>query len=333
MCYNVLVRNKVLFLLALIFVTDASGAEYGAITRAAKSFLTPQQFPTVFNDASFATRMQVLAEGYDDFDTEYDENGRCISGCAYKGITIETERQMQERARQELQALVETEELQQQPQQQQQSQQSLSVVTTPVSPGMFGPPVGGAVKVSSDFGERRPPKTQGNKQGSRYHKGVDIKALTGTSLYAAADGRVVEARYSSSYGNVVKIEHNFSESAKKAMTVYAHMNTLDVKKGDVVKKGQKIGTAGNTGNSGAAHLHYELRFDGVHVDPLGATVKPVMSNNRAAGNAHVTRGKNYLGGSYCFKRGISSTRLAPYVGNDSGLRENFPDCTGWCTSY
>ena len=195
----------------------------------------------------------------------------------------------------------------------------------------LGPPVRGAIKVGSDFGERRPPSTKGGNKGSRYHRGVDIKATTGTALYAAADGNVNQAYFSKTGGNTVVIAHPFSGTDKVVETVYMHMDRIDVKAGQKVSKGQQIGTAGNTGNSGGAHLHYAVRFDGVNVDPLGSRIKPVIDKGQQI--AASTKGTNYLGESYCIKPGISSTRLRPYQGNDAALRQNFPQCTGWCKNY
>ena len=98
-----------------------------------------------------------------------------------------------------------------------------------------------------------------------------------------------------------------------------------------MQKGQKLGAAGNTGNSGGAHLHYSVRFDGVNVDPLGSKIKPVIDTQAALAGS--TSGTNYLGAPYCIKSGISSTRLRSLQGNDAALRENFPQCTGWCKPY
>ena len=66
----------------------------------------------------------------------------------------------------------------------------------------------------------------------------------------------------------------------------------------------------------------------MRVDPLGSNIKPMLDSGATA--AAATRGTNYLGSDYCFKSGITSKRLAPYKGNDAGLRENFPGCRGWC---
>lgn len=76
---------------AAVVFNSASVADDGAIVRAAKSFLTPQKFPATFSDASFVERMDVLAQGYEPWESEYDSSGRCIRGCAYYGMTIEEE--------------------------------------------------------------------------------------------------------------------------------------------------------------------------------------------------------------------------------------------------
>ena len=67
------------------------------MVQAAKSLLTKQQYPTVFADLSFADRMEILAEDYESLGTEFDENGVCVRGCAYQGITIEEDLERMER--------------------------------------------------------------------------------------------------------------------------------------------------------------------------------------------------------------------------------------------
>ena len=333
----------------------------GVTTCNAAGLLKAESFPGTFQDLSFQSRLAVLAEGYDGIGVEYDENGRCISGCAYSGITLAEEEQLIQLASSELQqVIIQEEQYQAQVQgpikpetslqpsqpvlQPDSTPQSVAPVKSkPVKPvqshqpvkklvqkAFFRPPVANDVKIGSDFGERRQPKTS-NGKGSKYHRGIDVKATTGTPLYAAADGVVVEAGKSAGYGNVVKIQHSFSGTDKKAMTVYAHLSKINVKKGQLVSQGQLIGAAGNTGNSGGAHLHYELRFNDIKVDPLGAYVAPIVDSDATA--AASTRGTNYIGADYCFKSGISSKRLQPYVGNNQALQEKFPGCTGWCASY
>ena len=65
------------------------------------------------------------------------------------------------------------------------------------------------------------------------------------------------------YGNEVVIDHGFGYKTR-----YAHMQNIDVKKGDVVSRGQQIGTVGNTGSSTGPHLHYEVIYRGKQIDPM-----------------------------------------------------------------
>lgn len=94
-------------------------------------------------------------------------------------------------------------------------------------------------------------------QGIHGNNGVDIAALTGTPVLAAADGQVIVARssgYNGGYGDMVIIKHNGN-----IQTVYAHLNSVGVSTGQYVSKGQTIGTVGNTGRSTGPHLHFEVR--------------------------------------------------------------------------
>ncbi|CUN10273.1 MULTISPECIES: peptidoglycan DD-metalloendopeptidase family protein [Turicibacter] len=86
------------------------------------------------------------------------------------------------------------------------------------------------------------------------HYAIDISASTGQSVYAADNGVVVSASYNAAYGNVILINHK-----NGYYTRYAHLNSMNVKAGDIVEAGQLIGGAGNTGNSTGTHLHFEIR--------------------------------------------------------------------------
>jgi murein DD-endopeptidase MepM/ murein hydrolase activator NlpD len=86
------------------------------------------------------------------------------------------------------------------------------------------------------------------------HYGIDINDRLNGEIYAADNGTVVTATYSSGYGNHVIINHN-----NGMWTLYAHMNTLNVREGEVVTKGQVIGGMGTTGFSTGVHLHFEIR--------------------------------------------------------------------------
>ncbi len=85
------------FIVGMCMVSGAVAGPDGAMVRAAKSFLTPQKFPSTFNDLSFSERVNTLATGYEPWETEYDSSGRCVRGCAYAGMTIEDELKMMQR--------------------------------------------------------------------------------------------------------------------------------------------------------------------------------------------------------------------------------------------
>ena len=113
-------------------------------------------------------------------------------------------------------------------------------------------------RLSSGYGMRNHPVLGGR----RGHKGVDLAAPTGTPVYATADGVVRKADWFSSYGKYISIEHGAS-----LQTRFAHLSDMVVSAGDKVKKGDLIGYVGSTGRSTGPHLHYEVRVDGVAVDP------------------------------------------------------------------
>jgi murein DD-endopeptidase MepM/ murein hydrolase activator NlpD len=107
-------------------------------------------------------------------------------------------------------------------------------------------------KVNSSFGMRSDPKT-GKK---RFHQGIDLKAEEGAPVYATADG-IVEfagADKASGFGTLLVIVHNFGFK-----TYYAHLNSVAVKPGDFVGKGQQVAESGSTGRTTGPNLHYEVR--------------------------------------------------------------------------
>ncbi len=114
-------------------------------------------------------------------------------------------------------------------------------------------------RVSSSFNPNRLHPIYKTK---RPHRGTDYAAPRGTPVYAAGDGRIVEAGYTPSNGNYVFIQH--CEGFK---THYLHLNKKRVKRGDRVTQGQVIGTVGSTGAATGPHLHYEFLVNGVHRNP------------------------------------------------------------------
>ncbi len=115
-------------------------------------------------------------------------------------------------------------------------------------------------RISSAFGDRSSP-TEG---ASTNHKGIDIPAPPGSSIVAAADGKVVISTYSYSAGNYIMIDHGGGLT-----TVYMHCSQLLVKEGETVKQGQTIAKVGSTGYSTGPHLHFGVRSGGSYVNPSG----------------------------------------------------------------
>jgi murein DD-endopeptidase MepM/ murein hydrolase activator NlpD len=97
----------------------------------------------------------------------------------------------------------------------------------------------------------------------RAHLGVDYGAPTGTPVRTIGDGIVKFAGVQNGFGNVVMVDHGRNE-----MTVYAHLSRFDVRQGQSVAQGQRIGAVGATGWATGPHLHFEFRVNGVHQDPL-----------------------------------------------------------------
>lgn len=119
-------------------------------------------------------------------------------------------------------------------------------------------PLAGA-RLSSGYGMRNHPVLRQRRR----HNGVDLAAPTGTPVYATADGLVGRADWFSSYGLYISIDHGADLETR-----YAHLSRLAVAAGERVQKGDLIGYVGSTGRSTGPHLHYEVRVDGVAVNPI-----------------------------------------------------------------
>jgi murein DD-endopeptidase MepM/ murein hydrolase activator NlpD len=122
---------------------------------------------------------------------------------------------------------------------------------TGVSDSGFIWPVNGAVV--SGFGMR----------WGRLHEGIDITAPTGTPIWAAAAGTVIHAGWLGGYGNLVVVDHG-----NGLATAYAHASAILVAVGQEVAQGETLALIGSTGNSSGPHLHFEVRVNGIAVDPL-----------------------------------------------------------------
>lgn len=113
--------------------------------------------------------------------------------------------------------------------------------------------------IASGFGHRSDPFTG----EIEWHQGLDITANPGTPVRSTADGVVLDAASSPTYGKVVAVSHGFG-----AVTRYAHLSRIDVRRGQRLRRGQVVGLVGNTGRSRSPHLHYEVWLDGRAQNPL-----------------------------------------------------------------
>lgn len=129
------------------------------------------------------------------------------------------------------------------------------------------------VQLTSPFGARWHPI----RQAIVVHEGVDLAGPAGQSVYATGDGVVESTEINfSGYGNVIVIDHGFGYKTR-----YAHLKEIKVTAGQVVIRGDRIGTLGNSGLSTGPHLHYEVLYRGEHVNPwnfLNPDVSPEEYN-------------------------------------------------------
>ena len=114
-------------------------------------------------------------------------------------------------------------------------------------------------RVTSGFAMRLHPILQRMRQ----HNGVDYAAPVGTPVRSVADGQVEFAGTQNGYGKVIEVRHG-----KDRTTLYAHLSSIAVAKGQRIEQGQFLGAVGMTGMTTGPHLHFEFRVNGVHQDPL-----------------------------------------------------------------
>lgn len=118
------------------------------------------------------------------------------------------------------------------------------------------PVIGGSL--GSLFGWRIDPITG----VSALHTGLDFPSEPGTPIMSAAGGVVVVQEFHPQYGNMIEVDHG-----NNLITRYAHASRVFVKKGDLIRRGQKIAEVGNTGRSTGPHLHFEVLVQGIPQDP------------------------------------------------------------------
>ncbi|MEM1196941.1 MAG: M23 family metallopeptidase [Pseudomonadota bacterium] len=141
------------------------------------------------------------------------------------------------------------------------------------------------IRVTSNYGMRIHPILRRRKQ----HNGVDLGAPTGTPVYATADGEVSRADRSRTYGLVIYLDHGGD-----LQTRYAHLSKLLVADGQIVRKGDLIGHVGSTGRSKGPHLHYEVRVDGVAVNPIPYMNEGIETEKTNADRLAQSSGRTYL---------------------------------------
>ena len=115
-------------------------------------------------------------------------------------------------------------------------------------------------RLSSGFGQRIDPIYKIKKM----HSGIDFSAPKGTPIYATGAGVVKEVAYKrAGYGKMIRIDHGYGYE-----TLYAHLSKFNVKKGQSLTRGDQIGFVGNTGKSTSPHLHYEVHYKGIKLNPV-----------------------------------------------------------------
>ena len=124
------------------------------------------------------------------------------------------------------------------------------------------------------------------KQRYRTHMGIDYSAPIGTPIFSVATGKVVHLGYSGAFGNLIILEH-----PGNYRTYYAHLSNYnsELEVGNEVRRGLEIGYVGSTGRSTGPHLHFELRKDGIYVDPYGAKTELDLWNMRDSDSGLLTR--------------------------------------------
>lgn len=239
----------------------------GQQATAPTSFLSAQTFPTTFSDLGFVERMDVLRAGYEPWESEYDDNGKCLSNCAYAGITIQDDLDAVRRNTDMARAALN----QYQPvlppiQTQAESGVVVSVSRcTPFNSSIpanqsipRGGPLMGNARITSQYGERIHPVTKKRQ----VHKGIDFSAPIGTDVYTPANGVVESSWTDKTCGNGLRIKHSDGFAS-----IYCHLNDSVVNAGDSVAAGCVVAKTGDTGRSTGPHLHYGLYYNGQIINP------------------------------------------------------------------
>ncbi|UXH79308.1 M23 family metallopeptidase [Roseateles amylovorans] len=138
----------------------------------------------------------------------------------------------------------------------------------------------------------------------RQHQGIDYGAPTGTAVRSVGDGVVDFAGWQNGFGNVIHVKHSGNRT-----TVYAHLSRIDVKKGERIDQGEKIGAVGSTGWATGPHLHFEFRVNGQQQDPRviarASEAVTLPASARAAFQSQVAAAKTQLDVAASLGNGVS----------------------------
>ena len=237
-------------------------------------FLQPTCFPKTIDDIPFIDRMALKIDDYETLESVYDENGHCISGCAYAALNLEDElsamQRWDARVKQELindygytadssgNVTPPNENVPTQPTQPPLNEEHPTVNCAVHNPKFkshdipYGSPLGYVSCITSPYGRSR--KLPWYKE-TRVHKGVDIAARIGEPIYAPADGTIITVfKMNASCGNGIIIQHG-----NGYRTQYCHLNEVSVAQNTNVSAGCLIGKTGNTGPTTGPHLHYAVK--------------------------------------------------------------------------
>lgn len=145
------------------------------------------------------------------------------------------------------------------------------------NPGTFTAPLE-VLTPTAEFGDRRRYRMPDGSESSSVHFGKDLWAEIGTPVSASGRGRIVMATERFLTGNTVIIEH-----LPGIYSLYYHMDSIEVRLGEMVKQGDRIGAVGETGFATGAHLHWELRVGATPVNPEQFLTVPLLDTNTLLG--------------------------------------------------
>lgn len=205
------------------------------------------------NKALVVSERDVLLSKQAEFDSKVAENNSQVEELKKDEAYYEKMQKEHEQAAKDILAEIEAQKRAAANNSSNKSGSSATVVSS--GSGSLGLPCYSGAPVTSEFGHRI------LRGKSNYHTGIDFGVPTGTAVLAAEDGVVLASGWRGSYGNCVTIDHG------NMVTLYAHNSALHVSAGEKVVRGQKIASAGSTGNSTGPHIHFSVIINGQYVNP------------------------------------------------------------------